>query len=165
MGIIALSALAGLTATVAAHGQPTGPVGLLGVSVIAGATLAGLLVRSASVYLIIPAPAVIYAVAATGVRLITDHAALTSRTALALHATQWAAAGFASMVLATGVAIVMAALRPAASWLIRRRATRRQAAHRGPGRARAIGGRSSRGSADGIRRLGPRSAALTTVAP
>lgn len=97
------SAALGALATVLRHSEPGT---MLGVFVLAGTAAAVLIVRRRAVYLIIPAPALAYALAATVAGLIHDHATDTSRAALAVSAAQWIASGFAAMAVATMLAIV-----------------------------------------------------------
>ena len=103
---------------------------LLGVFLVTGTVAASLAVLPRAAYLIIPAPALAYVAAAVIAGLIHDRAADTSRTALALSATQWIASGFVAMTAATGAAFVIAVAR----WLWSRRRPR------GRRRERAVGG-------------------------
>jgi hypothetical protein len=105
------AALLGLAVTVAGHRDP-GRV--LGVFVIAGTVAAGTGVRARSAYAIIPVPALAYAAAAAIAGFIHDRAIDTSRTALALSAVQWVAAGFIAMIAATALAVVLTVAR----WLL-----------------------------------------------
>jgi hypothetical protein len=81
--------------------------------VLAGTLVAGTAVRARAAYAIIPAPALAYAVAATFAGYIHDRAADTTHAALAAHALQWIADGFAAMTAATA----LAALVTLARWL------------------------------------------------
>ena len=83
----------------------------LGVCLVIGTIVAALAVRPAATYLIFPVPSVAYAIAAVIAGLIHDHAADTSRTALALNAGQWIAAGFIPMIVATALAVLIAGYR------------------------------------------------------
>lgn len=105
---------------------------LLGVFLVTGTVAASLTVMARAAYLIIPAPALAYVAAAVIAGLIHDRAADTSRTALALSATQWIASGFVAMTAATGTAIVIAVAR----WLWSRRRPRGRRREQAPGRER-----------------------------
>ncbi len=84
---------------------------LLGLLVVIG-TLAGCLaVSPRRAFLIIPAPALSYLVAAILAGLIHDRAADTSRALLAINAARWVASGFLAMVAATVLAVVIAGAR------------------------------------------------------
>jgi hypothetical protein len=96
---------------------------LLGVLVVAGTVAAALAVSARRAYLIIPAPALAYLVAATLSGLVNDRAADTSRTMLTINAARWVASGFLAMTAATALAAVIAVAR----WLQYSRG-------RGPGR-------------------------------
>jgi hypothetical protein len=80
----------------------------LGVSVVAATAVASLAVAPQAAYLVIPAPALAYIVAAVITGYLHDHATDTSRTALALGFVQWVASGFIAMVIATVLAITVA---------------------------------------------------------
>jgi hypothetical protein len=107
----------GMVATVLARSDP-GTV--LGVFVVAGTAVATLAVRSRSVYVIIPVPALAYVVAASIAGLIHDRAEDSSLTGLAVHAAQWIAGGFLAMSVATLLAIAATVVR----WPRRGRAQR-----------------------------------------
>ena len=100
---------------------------LLGVFLVTGTVAASLAVLPRAAYLIIPAPALAYVAAAVIAGVIHDRSADTSRTALALSATQWIASGFVAMTAATGAAFVIAVAR----WLWSRRRPRRRERARG----------------------------------
>lgn len=89
----------------------SGPGVILGVFLVAGTVLAALAVRPGAAYLIFPVPAPAYAVAAIIAGLVHDRAADGSRTALALNAGQWIAAGFIPMTVATALAVLIAGYR------------------------------------------------------
>jgi hypothetical protein len=114
--VVAAAALGALVTGVAGKE----PGFMLGVFLIAGTVAASLTVLPRAAYLIIPVPALAYVAAAVMAGLVHDRAADTSRTALALSATQWIAGGFVAMTAATGTAIVIAAAR----WLWNRRRPR-----------------------------------------
>jgi hypothetical protein len=112
--IVAGAALLGAIVSVLVGGQP----GLaLGILVIAGTAAATLAVEPRTVYRIIPAPALAYLVAAAVAGLINDRAVDTTRTAVVLSAAQWVANGFFAMTVATGLAILICAIR----WTLSRR--------------------------------------------
>jgi hypothetical protein len=94
----------GALITILAGSEP-GPV--LGVFLVAGTVAAALAVRPRAVFLLIPVPALTYAVAAAAAGLIHDEATATSRTALAVSAAQWIASGFIAMTVATVAAIAI----------------------------------------------------------
>ena len=101
--VVGGAALGGL-ATVVMHTEP-GTV--LGAVVLAATAAATLLVRPRAAYLIIPVPALAYGAAALLAGLVHDRAADTSRTALAVSAAQWAAAGFLWIAATTALAIAV----------------------------------------------------------
>jgi hypothetical protein len=84
---------------------------LLGLLVVVGTMAASLAVSARCAYLIIPAPALAYLVAATMSGLIHDRAVDTSRTLLAINAGRWFASGFLAMTAATSLALVVAVAR------------------------------------------------------
>ena len=90
---------------------------ILSVFLIVGTVAAALAVRPGAVYLIFPVPAPAYALAAIIAGLVHDRGVDTSNTALTLSAAQWIATGFIPMIIATGLAMLIALYR----WL---RATR-----------------------------------------
>jgi hypothetical protein len=77
----------------------------LGVSLVIATAIATLAVAPRVAYLVIPAPALAYIVAAVVTGYLHDHATDTSRTALALGFVQWVAGGFIAMVIATALAV------------------------------------------------------------
>jgi hypothetical protein len=81
---------------------------VLGVLIVAGTITAALAVQPRAAYVIIPVPALAYLVAAVLAGMISDRAANSSGTALAINAAQWVASGFIAMTLATGLAIIIA---------------------------------------------------------
>jgi Domain of unknown function (DUF6542) len=85
----------------------------LGGFVIGGTAAAVLAVRPRSVYVIIPAPALSYIVAATAAGLVDlkGQAVGASLTTFAVNAAQWMASGFLAMATATLLAIAAAAAR------------------------------------------------------
>ncbi|MGH3157172.1 MAG: DUF6542 domain-containing protein [Streptosporangiaceae bacterium] len=87
------------------------PGGVLGVFLVGGTILAALAVRPRTGYLIIPIPALSYLVAALIAGMIYNRNNDGSSTAVALNAAQWIASGFVAMAVATGLAIVITALR------------------------------------------------------
>lgn len=96
----------------------TAPGGLLGFFVVLGAVAACLAVRPRVSYVIIPSPALVYAVAAMFAGVVDDHVGGASRTMYAIGAVQWIAGGFVAMVIATLCAIGITAAR---LWLVVRR--------------------------------------------
>ncbi|MDA8319737.1 MAG: hypothetical protein M0030_08005, partial [Actinomycetota bacterium] len=119
--VIVGGALLGLLVALVGGGQPAQVLGLVGVFVIIATIAAGVLVRSGATYLLIPLPAPAFALVAVIIGLLKDHVALSSHTALAVSAAQWAADGFFSMVIATAAAVGMTAVRLAADWVYHRR--------------------------------------------
>jgi hypothetical protein len=117
--VIGSAAIGGLVT--AATGSPPGLE--LGVFVVGGTAVAVLAVRPRSVYVLIPAPALCYMVAATAAGLveIKGQAAGASLTTLTVGAAQWMASGFLTMATATLLAIATAAAR----WPYRRPDPRR----------------------------------------
>jgi len=110
LGVFAVIAAAvlGMLITIAAGAEP-GVV--LSVCLVIGTVAAALAVRPDAVYLIFPVPALAYAATAVLAGLIRDHATDTSRTALALSATQWVAGGFVAMAVATALAVAIGGYR------------------------------------------------------
>jgi hypothetical protein len=102
------AALLGLLITLLAG---TEPGVILGVFVVVGTVAGALAVRPGAVYLIIPVPALSYAVAAVIAGLVHDRSVDTSHTALAISAAQWIAGGFVAMTVATAVAVLVAGYR------------------------------------------------------
>jgi hypothetical protein len=84
---------------------------LLGLLVVAGTVAACLAVNPRRAYLIIPAPALAYLVAAILAGLIHDRAADTSNTLLAINAARWVASGFLAMSAATVLAVAIVGVR------------------------------------------------------
>jgi hypothetical protein len=117
VGVIIASAAIGAVATVATR---TAPGQLLGACVVAGTVVAALAVRPSAGRLIFPVPALFYLIAALAAGIAYDRPADSSKTALAIGATQWIADGFFAMALATVLAIVLIAAR----WSIWRRRSR-----------------------------------------
>jgi len=118
IGIVAASALLGALITIVLRHDPGT---LLGVCIIAGTLVAGLAVRPRSARLIIPAPALCYAVTATIAGVINDRASDTSHLADVFNASTWIASGFLSMTMATIMAIVISGLRLYLDWHTRPR--------------------------------------------
>lgn len=87
---------------------------MLGLCLILATAVGSFAVRPKAAYMVIPAPALAYVVAAVVAGYLHDHATDTSHTALAISAVQWVANGFVPMATATGLAIVIAFTR----WLI-----------------------------------------------
>jgi MFS family permease len=85
----------------------------LGVFVIGATAAAVFAVRPRAVYLIIPAPALSYMLAATADGLIEIHGQASGAflTTLAVTTAQWMSSGFLAMIVATGLGIVMTAAR------------------------------------------------------
>jgi hypothetical protein len=108
------SAVFGAIITVMLGSDPGTP---LGVFVIIGTLIAGLAVRAKSVWLIIPAPALCYLVTATLAGAINDRSTDTSHLADLVHIGTWIANGFVAMMVATILAIGLAAGR----WLVDKR--------------------------------------------
>jgi hypothetical protein len=117
----------GLGISLAAGGAAAGLLGtlltgsdpgvLLGIFLVTGTAAGALAVRPGAAHLIIPAPPLAYVAAATLAGLVHDHAADTSRTALAISAAQWIASGFLAMTAASLLAIAAAVVR----WSVERR--------------------------------------------
>lgn len=84
---------------------------LLGVFTVAGTITGALAVRPRSAHVIVPVPALAYAVLATMAGLIHDQAAQSSTTALAVNLAQWVASGFVTIIISTAVAIGIAIVR------------------------------------------------------
>jgi hypothetical protein len=110
LGVFAViaSAVLGMLITIAAGAEP-GIV--LSVCLVLGTVAAALAVRRDAIYLIFPVPALSYSAAAVLAGLIHDRAMDTSRTALALNATQWIASGFVAMSVATALAVAIGGYR------------------------------------------------------
>lgn len=110
LGVFAVigATVLGMLITVLAGSEPGV---ILSVFLIAGTVAAALAVRPGAVYLIFPVPAPAYAVAAIIAGLVHDRGVDTSSTALALSAAQWIAAGFIPMIIATGLAMLIAGYR------------------------------------------------------
>ncbi len=104
VSIVLGAAAFGLVVTVLAGSEPGD---LLGLFLIAGTLIAALAVRADAVHVLIPAPALAYLAAGTIAGFIHDRAADTSRTALAVSALQWMAAGFLSVTAATVLAVAL----------------------------------------------------------
>jgi hypothetical protein len=150
--IIIASAAVGAVATVATR---TDPGRLLGVCVVAGTVVAALAVRPSAGRLIFPVPSLFYLIAALAAGIAHDRSADSSRTALAISATQWIADGFFAMALATVLAIVLTAVR----WYIWRRRRRAAAAAGWPqDDTGEVGGRADRLASSGWNDPGQRPA-------
>jgi hypothetical protein len=115
VGIIAGSAVLGAGITIATRAQP-GRV--LGGCIVAGTVAAALTVRPRSGRLIFPVPSLSYLIAALVAGIVYNRS--TSKTELALGATQWIADGFFLMALATVLAIVITTSRWYLGWRGRR---------------------------------------------
>jgi hypothetical protein len=102
------AALLGALGTVLVGDEPGG---LLGGFLIVGTLVGVTIVKPRSAFLIIPVPALAYVATASIAGLIHDRATDTSRTALAISGVQWIASGFIAMVIATGLAVFIAASR------------------------------------------------------
>ncbi|MEV0398449.1 DUF6542 domain-containing protein [Actinoallomurus sp. NPDC050550] len=88
-----------------------GPGLILDVSVVVGAVLAGMLISSRRVWLVIPMPPLVFAVMAVAAGVIADHGAAGSASRLAGAAAAWVAKGFVAMVAATLLVIVIVIVR------------------------------------------------------
>lgn len=84
---------------------------MLGIFLVAGTLVGALVVRPLASYLIIPVPAPAYLAAALAAGVLHGGLATMSHTGLAVSALQWAAGGFLPMVLATVLAVIVAAAR------------------------------------------------------
>jgi hypothetical protein len=104
---------------------------LLGLFLVAATIVGTLVVATGAAYVVIPAPAIAYPVAALLAGYVHDHAADTSLTGLAVSAVQWIASGFIAMTAATAIAIAITAAR----WMFA-----------GPGGRRAYRDRPPRGA-------------------
>jgi hypothetical protein len=89
----------------------TEPGVILGVCLVVGTVAAAFAVRPGAGYLILPVPALAYAVAAVIAGLVHDRGVDTNHTALAISAAQWIAGGFIAMAVATGLAVLIAGYR------------------------------------------------------
>jgi hypothetical protein len=115
--VVVLSATAiGVVATLVLGGDPGA---LLGVLVTVGSVAAAFGVHVRKGYLLIPVPAVAYAVGATATGMFHDRGVDVSHTALAISAARWFAAGFPWMTIATISVIALTVIR----WLVRRYST------------------------------------------
>jgi len=112
--VVAVSAAAvGTIGTLVLGGDPGA---LLGILVIAGSAAAAFGVSYRQGYLLVPVPALAYAVGATVTGMFHDRGVDISHTALAVSAAQWFARGFVWMTTATLAVIAITAIR----WLARR---------------------------------------------
>ncbi|HEY6310381.1 MAG TPA: DUF6542 domain-containing protein [Streptosporangiaceae bacterium] len=136
VGIIAGSAVLGAGVTIATRAQP-GQV--LGGCIVVGTVAAALTVRPRAGRLIFPAPSLFYLIAALVAGIVYNRS--TSKTELALGATQWIADGFFLMALATVLAVVIITAR----WYLGRRGGRGQPAPDRPGPADGTSRRTQRG--------------------
>jgi len=134
--VVLCGAAIGVIGTLVLGGEPGA---LLGVLVVVGSVAAAVGVHFRRAYLIIPVPALTYAIGAIVAGLFHDRGVDTSRTALAVSAAQWLADGFLWMTAATLSVLVISAIR----WLARRHE---------PDRASSRSPRSSRtaGSVSGV---------------
>ncbi|HEY1917383.1 MAG TPA: DUF6542 domain-containing protein [Streptosporangiaceae bacterium] len=114
IGFAALGALA-------TAGTNTEPGFLLGAFLVVGTLIAGLAVQPRGVYLIIPAPALCYVIAAVMAGLIHDRSTDGSQAVLAVNGTTWIAGGFFAMCIATVLAILLTLMR----WFTQGRRQRR----------------------------------------
>jgi Domain of unknown function (DUF6542) len=112
--IIVASAAIGAIVTMVARSAPGF---LLGFFVVAGTVAASLAVRPSVGRTIFPVPVLSYLVAALISGVVFDRSAGASKTVLAIGAAQWIASGFAAMVLATVLAVVIITVR----WFLWRR--------------------------------------------
>jgi hypothetical protein len=106
--IVAGAAVLGALLTIVTGSDPGF---LLGLMVVVGTVGASFAVSARRAYLIIPAPALAYLVAAMLAGLIHDRAADSSRTLLAINAGRWIASGFLAMTAATALAVAIAVVR------------------------------------------------------
>jgi hypothetical protein len=111
--IVVSAAAAGAIGTLVMGGDPGA---LLGVLVVVGSVAGAFGVNFRQGYLLIPVPALAYAVGATAVGMFHDRGVDISHTALAVSAAQWFAGGFVWMTTATIAVIAITAIR----WLARR---------------------------------------------
>jgi hypothetical protein len=102
------SAALGAVITAVSGSQPGFVLGFL---VVTGTVAAALAVQPRAAHVIIPVPALAYLVAAVPAGMVSDRAASSSGTALAINAGQWVASGFVAMTLATVLAIIIAVAR------------------------------------------------------
>jgi hypothetical protein len=121
--IVIASAAAGAIGTILTRREPGFLLELL---VVAGTVAAALAVRPRAGRMLLPVPVLAYLVAALLSGVIFDRAADSSRTELALAATQWIASGFFAMALATALAVVIISVR----WYFWHRAHRDKATAR-----------------------------------
>lgn len=112
--VILGSAAIGAIATVATKVQPGSTLGLF---VLVGTVAAALAVEPRAGRVIFPVPALAYLAAALAAGVADDRTADSSKTGLAIGATQWIANGFLVMALATVLAVVLTAVR----WYLWRR--------------------------------------------
>jgi hypothetical protein len=112
--VILGSAAIGAIATVVTKAEPGSALGLF---VLVGTVAAALAVEPRAGRVLFPVPALAYVAAALGAGVADDRTADSSKTALAVGATQWIASGFLVMVLATVLAVVLTAVR----WYLWRR--------------------------------------------
>jgi len=92
---------------------------LLGLFVVTGTVVASLAVSPRRAYLIIPAPALAYLLAAILAGLIHDRVTDSSHTLLLINLGRWAASAFLGMIAATALAVVITTVR----WLRSSRGT------------------------------------------
>ena len=119
LGVCIIVASAAVGAIVTMVGR-SAPGFLLGLFVVAGTVAAALAVRPRAGRMIFPVPVLSYLVAALISGVVDNHAADSSRTALAIAAAQWIANGFFTMALATVLAVAVTAAR----WYLWRRGRR-----------------------------------------
>lgn len=103
--IILAAALVGIIATLLAKQEPGD---ILGALILLGTIAAGFGMHYRSAYLVIPAPALLYVVAALATGYIHDRSGDSSHAVLAIHAAEWVGAGFLWMSAGTIAAIVIA---------------------------------------------------------
>jgi hypothetical protein len=106
VAIVAGGTAIGAVLTIVTGGQPGL---LLGLFLVAATIVGTLVVATRAAYVVIPAPAIAYPVAAFLAGYAHDHAADTSLTGLAVSAAQWIASGFIAMTAATAIAIAITA--------------------------------------------------------
>jgi type IV secretory pathway TrbD component len=136
VGIVIVGAASGALITAAAGSDP----GLLLCFFLLVSTICAVLaVKPRGVYLIVPVPALAYAVASL-LNGVIVHQAGTSLTAMTVGSAQWIASGFGAMIIATAIVIVTAVVR----WLRSRRDERYLPPEERRSRPRAGSSRNSR---------------------
>jgi hypothetical protein len=106
VAIVAAGTAAGTVLTILAGSEPGL---LLGLFLVTATIVGTFVVATRAAYVVIPAPAIAYPVAAVLAGYAHDHAVATSLTGLAVSAVQWIASGFIAMTAATVLAIAITA--------------------------------------------------------